>query len=109
MVGIVKKRCVFDKSFKNVVFLILCIRNRLKTLCFLYFVLEIVKTHCVLMILIASTEKGNTNNNHIYYYICAVSQRLAEKRKSYILSPCVQGCKLRRSTSTGVVGKNVDV
>ena len=43
----------------------------------------------------------NNNNND---NICPISQAPRVKWKSYIVFLCAQGCKLRRPTTTSVVG-----
>ena len=55
---------------------------------------------CVLRVMHAMIRGPNNNNNHFVTW-----QRRLEKWNSYIASLCAQGCKLRRPTSTSVVGK----
>ena len=53
----------------------------------------------------SGNHNGNHNNNNNNNNNGAISQSLLEKWNSYIAFLCAQGCKLRRPTPTGVVGK----
>ena len=48
---------------------------------------------------------GYNNNNNNNKNFCPISQAPPVKWKSYIVFLCAQGCKLRRPTTTSVVGK----
>ena len=60
--------------------------------------LECIVQWCILRVMHAMIRGRNNNDKMVIW------QRRLEKWNSYIASLCAQGCKLRRPTSTSVVG-----